>query len=462
MNSKSTAHALTALACAVGLVVAATQVSADDVTSTAPPQPASAYPAPANLTSNQLDSLVAPIALYPDALVAQCLNAATFPDQVSMANDWMSAHNGLTGSALTSAVEAQTWDPSVKALTQFPSVLSNMAQNLAWASSLGQAYHNQPTDVMVAVQAMRAQAQSAGTLKSTPQIQVIQQSPQTIVIQPVNPQVVYVPQYNPAVVYGVNYVVPYYYRPVYVAPSPVITFGAGVFVGGGVNVGINVGGGGFVHWGFNAWNVNWGGGGGTVIYNHTTYINNHVNIWNGNRYAYNGYRPWGPGPHGPWPYGPHPYGPPRPGTPAMQRYDNHLANRYTADGGDTWRNDGYGPRGSGPWAPGSPAMRHYDNAMANRYPADGGDTWKHGGYGPMGAAREGFGPNGDAYRHDAESAPRAFGGGDGGHFNSFAGNRFHSGWSGNGASSRAESFRGRSSMAHMRAPSFHEGGWRRR
>jgi hypothetical protein len=224
-----------------------------------------------------------------------------------------------------------------------------------------------------------------------------------------------------------------------------------------------VGGGGGFHWGFNAWNVNWGGGGGgTVIYNHTTYINN--NIWHGNSYTYNGYRPWGPGPHGPWPYGPHPYGPPAPGSAAMRHYDNDLAHRYTADGGDTWRNDGYGPRGSGPWAPGSPAMRHYDNEMANRYPADGGDTWKHGGYGPMGAAREGFGANADGYRHDADNmgGQRDFDRGNDDHVNSFAGNRAHSGWSGNGASSRAESFRGHSSMAHMRAPSFHGGGGRRR
>lgn len=459
MISKSTTHALTALACAVALAVASLHAAADDATSSAQVVPPSA-PVSAPMTSNQLDSLVAPIALYPDALVAQCLNAATFPDQVSIAQDWLSGHGDLTGDALSSAVNAQTWDPSVKALTQFPSVLSDLAQNLSWTSNLGEAYHNQPTDVMVAVQAMRAKAQAAGTLKSTPQINVVQQSPQTIVIQPANPQMVYVPQYNPAVVYGVPYVVPYY-RPIFIAPSPVITFGGGVFIGAGFSAGIGiVGGGSGFHWGFNAWNVNWGGGGGgTVIYNHTTYINN--NIWHGNHYSYNGYRPWGPGPHGPWPYGPHPYGPPVPGSAGMQHYDNDLAHRYTADGGDTWRHDGYGPRGSGPWAPGSPAMQHYDNRMANRYPADGGDTWKHGGYGPMGASREGFGANGDGYRHDADAAPHDLSGDDG-RFNSFGGSRAHSGWSGNGASARAESFRGHASMAHARMPSFHGGGGRRR
>src|SRR5208282_867506 len=168
--------------------------------------------------------------------------------------------------------------------------------NLAWTSSLGQAFEQQQAEVMAAVQTMRAKAQSAGTLASNSQISVVQQSPQTIVIQPANPQVVYVPQYNPAVVYGAPLVVPLYTPPVGLAAS--ITFGTGVAIGAVV-------GGGGVAWGFHAWNCNWGGGGGgaTIIYNHNTYIHN--NTWNNNHY--NGYHPWGPGPHGPGPYGPHPY-----------------------------------------------------------------------------------------------------------------------------------------------------------
>jgi hypothetical protein len=436
-----TTHVLTAMACAVGLAVAAVPAVASDAGSMSPAAVSTnSNPMPvAPLPADQLDSLVAPIALYPDALVAQCLNAATFPDQVAIASDWLSRNSTLAGSTLAAAVNGQSWDPSVKALTQFPGVLTDLAQNLAWTSNLGEAYHNQPADVMDAVQAMRAKAQAAGNLRSTPQIHVVQQAPQTIVIQPANPQVVYVPQYNPAVIYGTPYVVPYY-RPVFVAAAPTISFGTGIFIGAGFAGGIGIaGGGGGFQWGFHAWNVQWGGGGGTVIYNHNTYIHN--TIWHGNSYSYNGYRPWGPGPHGPWPYGPHPYG--------------------------------YGPHG---FAPGSDAMRHYDNQLARRYPADGGDTWKHDGYGPAGAAREGFGPHGDAYRHDADA--HAFGGGeagshsegwhdrsDDGHFNSFAGNRPRSAWNGNGASSRAESFRGHTSMARTRAaphPSWHEGGGRRR
>src|SRR5271165_1893171 len=161
-------------------------------------------------SASELQSLVAPIALYPDALVAQILTASTFPDQVAIAEYWMSQNSSLTGSALMQAVDKQTWDASVKALTQFPSVLTNLAHNLTWTSSLGEAFHNQQADVMAAVQALRAEAQGAGNLKSTPQVTVVQQSPQVIVIQPANPQVVYVPVYNPAVIYGTPYVTPYY------------------------------------------------------------------------------------------------------------------------------------------------------------------------------------------------------------------------------------------------------------
>jgi len=254
MIINSTTHVLTTVACAIGLAVAATSVVASDVDSTPPAAVStnSSVPAVAPLPPDQLDALVAPIALYPDALVAQSLNAAMFPDQVAIASYWLSNNSSLKGSALATAVNGQSWDPSVKALTQFPGVLADLAQNLAWASSLGQAYHNQPADVMDAVQAMRAKAQAAGNLRSTPQIQVVQQTPQTIVIQPANPQVVYVPQYNPTVIYGAPFVVPYY-RPVFVAVAPTISFGTGIFIGAGWGGGVGiVGGVGGFNWGFNA------------------------------------------------------------------------------------------------------------------------------------------------------------------------------------------------------------------
>jgi hypothetical protein len=256
--------------------------------------PASAPPAVAPLTSSQLDALVAPIALYPDALVAQVLAAASYADEVAFADLWLAQNQNLQGTALTQAVDQQSWDPSVKALTQFPSVLHNLAKNLSWTSNLGQAFENQQSDVMAAVQVMRAKAQAAGALQSSSQIKVVQQGAQTIVIEPANSNVVYVPQYNPAVVYGTPLVVPAYTPPVAIAAG--VSFGAGVAIGaafgGGGFVGSGFGGG----WGFGAWGMNWGGG-GNINYNHNTYItknninkNSNNNNNNGNRNNNNGNR----------------------------------------------------------------------------------------------------------------------------------------------------------------------------
>lgn len=152
-------------------------------------------------TGQDLDSLVAPIALYPDALVAQILAAATYPTQVVEADRWLQQNKNLTGDALANAINQQSWDPSVKALTQFPSVLDNMSQNLSWTSALGDAYFNDPESVMDTVQDLRARVKASGTLQSNQQ-QTVTTEGQTIVIQPAQPQVVYVPTYNPTVVYG--------------------------------------------------------------------------------------------------------------------------------------------------------------------------------------------------------------------------------------------------------------------
>lgn len=238
-------------------------------------------------TAAELQSLVAPIALYPDALVAQILNAATFPDEIGAAEYWMGQNKDLTGSALMTAVDGQSWDPSIKALTQFPSVLNNMAQNLSWTSQLGEAYHNQASDVMTAIQTLRAQAKAAGNLKSGSQITVVQQSPQTIVIQPTNPQIVYVPQYNPTVVYGTPYVVPGYSTADVVATG-LLSFGAGMAVGAMMS-------GGCCGWGYSSWNCNWYHGG--AYYHGAPYYGNAA--WHGGYYGggYNngGYHPYNSG-----------------------------------------------------------------------------------------------------------------------------------------------------------------------
>jgi hypothetical protein len=234
-------------------------------------------------SATELQSLVAPIALYPDSLVAQILTAATFPDQVAVADYWVQQNKSLAGGALMHAVDTQSWDPSVKALTQFPSVLDNMAKNLAWTSSLGESYHNQQADVMTAIQTLRAQAKAKGNLNSSSQITVVQQSPQVIVIQPANPQIVYVPQYNPAVIYGTPYVTPGYSAGDVVAAG-VIGFGAGIAVGAMMS-------GGCCSWGYSSWNCGWHGT--AVVYHGGGYYGNsawHGGYYNGgyhNSYGYN-------------------------------------------------------------------------------------------------------------------------------------------------------------------------------
>jgi hypothetical protein len=234
---------------------------------------------PAPQSAQQIQALVSPIALYPDALVAQILSGATFPDQIAVAQNWLEEHKNLQGQSLMKEVNEQSWDPSVKALTQFPTVLDNMAKNLAWTSELGEVYHNQAKDVMEAVQTLRSKAKAAGNLKTTPQIKVVQESPSTIVIQPANPQIVYVPQYNPTVIYGVPYVVPNY-STADIAAATVISFGAGIAIGALMS-------GGCCSWGWSSWTVGWHGG--WVGYAGHPYYGNAY--WHGayGAYGYHGY-----------------------------------------------------------------------------------------------------------------------------------------------------------------------------
>jgi hypothetical protein len=237
------------------------------------PAPAASTEQPAPLSAKDLQQLVAPIALYPDALVAQVLGAATFPDQVAAASLWLAQNKSLTGENLMKAVNDQPWDPSVKALTQFPSVMDDLAKNLSWTSSLGEAYHLQAAAVMTAVQTLRAQAKAAGNLKSGSQITVVQESPQTIVIQPTNPQVVYVPQYNPTVVYGTTYVTPGYSTAA-VVTTGLLAFGAGIAIGAMMSNSC-------CGWGYSYWNCNWHGG--AVYYGGGAYYGNAA--WHGGYYG---------------------------------------------------------------------------------------------------------------------------------------------------------------------------------
>jgi hypothetical protein len=192
---------------------------------------------PAKVSNQQLDSLTAPIALYPDALLAQVLMAATFPQDVDAAAAWSKANTQYKGDDAVKAVASEPWDPSVQSLVAFPQVLATMASKPDWVTQLGNAFLAQPNDVMDSVQRLRKQAQSAGNLKSSEQQKVIVEQ-NTIQIEPANPQVVYVPTYNPTVVYGTW---PYpAYPPVYVPPPPGYALASGFMTGLAFGAGIAV------------------------------------------------------------------------------------------------------------------------------------------------------------------------------------------------------------------------------
>jgi uncharacterized membrane protein YgcG len=238
----------------------------------APPQAAEQNP-------EQLQQLVAPIALYPDALIAQILAAASHPEEVVEAGQWMQSHKDLTGQPLASAVDTQTWDASVKALTQFPAVLANMNQNLAWTSELGDAYVNQQASVDQAIQTMREKAKNAGNLNTNPQ-QKVETKGKTIVIEPTSPEVVYVPQYDPWLVYGDSLAM---FPGWYPYPGLYLT---GPGIGYGLEFGVGFFGG--FGWGWGHWGFDWRHG-GRVMYNHNSYISHSTTIVNRN--SFRGGRP---------------------------------------------------------------------------------------------------------------------------------------------------------------------------
>jgi len=232
-------------------------------------------PAPAYVkqTPEQLQQLVAPIALYPDSLVAQILAASTFPEQVVEADRWVQAHPDLKGDALGDALDQEPWDPSVKALTAFPSVLGNMDKNLSWTSTLGDSYYNQQAEVMEAVQEMRRRAEQAGNLKSTPQ-QKVETKHSTIVIEPASPEVVYVPAYDPWLVYGDPIVAwpEWYPYPGIWWDGPYLSWGFGVDIGwfGGFG------------WGWGNWGLDWHHH--YAIYDHHRYYSNSTTFYNRNSF----------------------------------------------------------------------------------------------------------------------------------------------------------------------------------
>ncbi|HWS68192.1 MAG TPA: DUF3300 domain-containing protein [Steroidobacteraceae bacterium] len=278
MTHRTREMALPALLISGSLVLAAVQAGCVSQASQANTEPAATLVPPSfseavqvARSPDELNQLVAPIALYPDALVAQIVAAASYPTEVVEADRWIQQNSGLKGEELAKAADSQSWDPSVKALVQFPSVLATMDKNLSWTSALGEAYVNQPQNVLNAVQVMRQRAQTAGNLKSTPQ-EAVATDGQTIVIQPADPDVVYVPEYDPWNVYG---------EPLAFYPGWVGVPGA--FVGPGIAFGLGVGVGVFggFGWGWHHWGADWHGR--EVTYNHNIYHSHSPTFINRNR-----------------------------------------------------------------------------------------------------------------------------------------------------------------------------------
>ncbi|MDH4351001.1 MAG: DUF3300 domain-containing protein, partial [Gemmatimonadota bacterium] len=247
--------------CAIGLLVlsGARPLTAQQPTAPTPP----AAPAEDLMSADQLQSLVAPIALYPDELLAQTLVASTYPLEMIQLQQWLLKHPDLKDKALADSVATQPWDPSVQSMAAVPEVVKRLADDIQWTTELGNAFLAQQADVMDAVQAMRKKAQQKGALESNAQQKVdtvVVENKTVIVVESTNPEVIYVPSYSPTVVYPPPV---YPYPPIYYPPYPpgaaFVTFSVGVAMGAAI-------------WGGSCCHAGWGHN-NTVIINHNNNFN---------------------------------------------------------------------------------------------------------------------------------------------------------------------------------------------
>jgi Protein of unknown function (DUF3300) len=386
------------------------------------------------LPPEQLDSLVAPIALYPDPLLTQTLVASTYPLEVIQLKQWLDQHKDLKDKALADAVQKQDWDPSIQSMAALPEVVKQLADNIKWTADLGNAFLAQQSDVMDAVQRMRKKANAAGNLKSSEQQKVetkVVESKQVIVIEQANPQVVYVPSYNPTVVYGPPI---YPYPPIVYPPVGYYAAGMAISFGIGIAMGAAWGGG----WGYGC---GWGGGNNNVYINHNNnFVNNsnRQNINNGNRGNGSGNRPSNQpargGGNSNWQHNPQHRG----GAPYG---DRGTANKF----GGTTRGDSVANRQASARQNGSPrAGQQPAGGMSNRGsgPSAGTRDMNRGGGG--GADRVG--------NRQVSQSPSAT------NRSAFGGASAHS----SGGQARASGSRGSSSMSGSRGGGGRSGGGRRR
>lgn len=387
----------------------------------------------ATIPPDQLDSLVAPIALYPDQLLAQVLAASTYPLELVQLQQWLAQHKDLKDKALADAVQKQPWDASVQGLAGLPDVVKFLTDDISWTTDLGNAFLAQQADVMDAVQRMRAKAQSKGNLKSSDQMKVESQTvenKQVIVIEQSNPQVVYVPSYNPTVVYGAP---PYPYPPIAYPPPGYYAAGMALSFGVGVAMGAMWSGG----WGYNCgWR---GGNNNIVINNNNNYVrNSNINNRSGNSINRGG-NTWQ---HNPQHRGGTPYG----NQATANRFGGTTAGSSRSQRQQTARQNIGQQRSSGQQIGGQNRQAGGGGQLGgqNRQAGTGGSSGTRGGGAQTGGDRIGN-------RSVQSGGGQAKGGGG------FGGGNF------NGSSARASSSRGSSSMGGgARSGGGRTGGGRRR
>jgi uncharacterized protein DUF3300 len=392
---------LVAALCALLAAPAGTVLAAQEAPA---PQSAAATEESVMLSNDQLDALVAPIALYPDPLLAQCLVASTYPLDIVAAQQWLPKNASLKGDALVEAAQKESWDPSVQALVSIPDALKVLSENIKWTTELGDAFLAQQSDVMDAVQRLRAKAKDSGKLASSEQQNVetkTEDSKTIIEIQPASTEVVYVPTYSPSVIWGVGF---YPYPPLYYPPY---YGGAWLGFGVGIAIGIGISGG----WG---WGCGWHGGGNTININNNNNYVSHNNARNNTHRSGNSN----------WQHN------------AQQRGGAPYKDRATAS------KYGGGARGDSPQARQSQAQSRQSQGGFDRGGASAGSMDRGG----SGGEYRGGSSSSRAGSRDVPSSSRgssAFGG------------------SMSGSSARSTSSRGSSSMGGMRGGGGGRGGGRR-
>ena len=383
----------------------------------APGADSGAQEAAPKLGSDQIDSLVAPIALYPDPLLSQTLVASTYPLEIVQAGQWLAKNKDLKGEALTAAAEKQNWDPSVQSMVEIPELIKRLTEDITWTTNLGNAFLDQPDDVMDAVQRLRGKAKEAGKLDTTEQQKVetkVVENRTVIEIQPASTQVVYVPTYSPTVIWGPPvYPYPPVYYPPYSPGAAWLGFGVGMAIGIGMSGG----------WGYGC---GWGRGGGNNIYinNNNNFVRNN-NIKTGNINVNSGNNNWQHNSNH------------RGGAP----YSNKsTANKYggSTRGGSGSASSRQAQARSGASSVNRPASSRAggaSNMSANRAGA-GNMSAKSGGAKNMSASR----PSGGGDRVGNRSIPKSSSSRGGGSFAGASGSRASA------SSARASSSRGASSM----------------